>query len=249
MDWQVRKVLKHKNVEAQRWSDRQASVSNKSGKENIDMNIVAKSDYNFQGFAFNPVTEGGAIWFTSTELAKALGYKKTDAISQIYARNADEFSESMSLTLNMKVNGINNSLRNKSVRVYSLRGAHLVAMFASTPKAKDFRRWALDILDREVKDSPIAKQFSDEELVSLCYLQLWMEKSQQISKKLYPEMRELGSELSGKLRDIAHETRYMTDETKKILLRETQNLDNTNFVVSRAQPMLAKLRGEDEWIH
>ena len=192
---------------------------------------------------------GGAIWFTSTELAKALGYKKTDAISQIYARNADEFSESMSLTLNMKVNGINNSLRNKSVRVYSLRGAHLVAMFASTPKAKDFRRWALDILDREVKDSPIAKQFSDEELVSLCYLQLWMEKSQQISKKLYPAMRELGSELSGKLRDIAHETRYMTDETKKILLRETQNLDNTNFVVSSAQPVLAKLRGEDGWIH
>ena len=213
------------------------------------MNIVAKSDYNFQGFAFNPVTEGGAIWFTSNELAKALGYKKTDAISQIYARNADEFSESMSLTLNMKVNGINNSLRNKSVRVYSLRGAHLVAMFASTPKAKDFRRWALDILDREVKDSPIAKQFSDEELVSLCYLQLWMEKSQQISKKLYPAMRELGSELSGKLRDIAHETRYMTDETKKILLRETQNLDNTNFVVSSAQPVLAKLRGEDGWIH
>ncbi|WP_258007008.1 P22AR C-terminal domain-containing protein [Enterobacter asburiae] len=195
------------------------------------------------------MTEGGAIWFTSTELAKALGYKKTDAISQIYARNADEFSESMSLTLNMKVNGINNSLRNKSVRVYSLRGAHLVAMFASTPKAKDFRRWALDILDREVKDSPIAKQFSDEELVSLCYLQLWMEKSQQISKKLYPAMRELGSELSGKLRDIAHETRYMTDETKKILLRETQNLDNTNFVVSSAQPVLAKLRGEDGWIH
>lgn len=128
---------------------------------NIDMNIVAKSDYNFQGFTFNPVTEGGSIWFTSTELAKALGYKKTDAISQIYARNADEFSDSMSLTLNMKVNGINNSLRNKSVRVYSLRGAHLVAMFASTPKAKEFRRWVLDILDREATDSPIAKQFTD----------------------------------------------------------------------------------------
>lgn len=108
----------NKNSEAQRWLDRQASVSNKSYDGNIDMNIVAKSDYNFQGFTFNPVTEGGSIWFTSTELAKALGYKKTDAISQIYARNADEFSDSMSLTLNMKVNGINNSLRNKSVRVY-----------------------------------------------------------------------------------------------------------------------------------
>lgn len=69
-------MLKHKNVEAPAALTVRASVSNKSGKENIDMNIVAKSDYNFQGFAFNPVTEGGAIWFTSTELAKALGYKK-----------------------------------------------------------------------------------------------------------------------------------------------------------------------------
>lgn len=66
----------NKNSEAQRWLDRQASVSNKSYDGNIDMNIVAKSDYNFQGFTFNPVTEGGSIWFTSTELAKALGYKK-----------------------------------------------------------------------------------------------------------------------------------------------------------------------------
>ncbi|EGD4168696.1 hypothetical protein IAK88_004092 [Salmonella enterica] len=174
---------------------------------NIDMNIVAKSDYNFQGFTFNPVTEGGSIWFTSTELAKALGYKKTDAISQIYARNADEFSDSMSLTLNMKVNGINNSLRNKSVRVYSLRGAHLVAMFASTPKAKEFRRWVLDILDREATDSPIAKQFTDDELISLCYLQLWMEKSQRVSQQLYPAMKQAKSEYAGMLYDI----RYIMD--------------------------------------
>lgn len=126
------------------------------------MNIVAKSDYNFQGFAFHPVEDSGSIWFTSTELAKALGYKKTDAISQIYARNADEFSESMSLTLNMKVNGINNSLRNKSVRVYSLRGAHLVAMFATTTKAKEFRRWVLDILDREVEQGNVNPAFDFE---------------------------------------------------------------------------------------
>ncbi|WP_413475896.1 Bro-N domain-containing protein [Hafnia paralvei] len=126
------------------------------------MNIVAKSDYNFQGFAFHPVEDSGSIWFTSTELAKALGYKKTDAISQIYARNADEFSESMSLTLNMKVNGINNSLRNKSVRVYSLRGAHLVAMFATTTKAKEFRRWVLDILDREVAQGNVNPAFDFE---------------------------------------------------------------------------------------
>lgn len=67
--------MRAKNSEAQKCANTPGLLSNKSGKENIDMNIVAKSDYNFQGFAFNPVTEGGAIWFTSTELAKALGYK------------------------------------------------------------------------------------------------------------------------------------------------------------------------------
>ncbi|MDF6269954.1 BRO family protein [Escherichia coli] len=212
------------------------------------MNSLATSDFRFQDVELHPVERSGNLWFSSSDLAKALGYKKTDAVTQIYSRYSDEFAANMSTTLRERVVRKTGSVE-MVVRFFSLRGAHLVAMFASTPKAKEFRRWVLDILDREVQDSPIAKQFSDEELVSLCYLQLWMEKSQQISKKLYPAMRELGSELSGKLRDIAHETRYMTDETKKILLRETQNLDNSNFVVSRAQPVLAKLRGEDGWIH
>ncbi|QLD09852.1 AntB [Citrobacter freundii] len=102
--------------------------------------------------------------------------------------------------------------------------------------------------NEEVQSTP-AKQFSDEELVSLCYLQLWMERSQLVSKNLYPAMKQAKSEYAGALYDIAHDIHYMTVETKKILLREAKNLDNTNFVVSRAQPMLAKLRGEDEWIH
>ncbi|HGY3928929.1 TPA: BRO family protein [Citrobacter koseri] len=211
------------------------------------MNIVAKSDYNFQGFAFNPVTEGGTIWFTSTELAAALGYKKSDAVTQIYSRYHDEFSEKMSTTLKMSVVR-KTGVVDIPVRVFSLRGAHLVAMFATTPKAKEFRRWVLDILDREIQHSPIAKQFTDDEIINLCYVQLWMEKCQRVSKHLYPAMRDLGSDVSGTLRDIACETRYMTDESRKALLREAQNLDNNNFIVKRAQPMLAKLRGE-EWIH
>lgn len=119
-----------------------------------DMNSVAKTDLTFQNFTFNPVTENGQVWLTSTEIAKVLGYSRTDAISKIYSRNQDEFSSTMSMTVNMTFNGINNSLRNKAVRVYSLRGAHLIAMFASTPVAKQFRKWVLDILDREVAVSP-----------------------------------------------------------------------------------------------
>lgn len=155
-------ISTHKNGETPLCANTNGVSMSATVCKETNMNIVAKSDYNFQGFAFHPVAASGSIWFTSTELAKALGYKKTDAISQIYARNADEFSESMSLTLNMKVNGINNSLRNKSVRVYSLRGAHLVAMFATTTKAKEFRRWVLDILDREVEQGNVNPAFDFE---------------------------------------------------------------------------------------
>ncbi len=116
-----------------------------------DMNIVAKTDLTFQNFTFNPIVEDGQVWLTSTEIAQVLGYSRTDNVSKLYARNADEFTDSMTMTVNMTFNGINNSLRNKSVRVYSLRGAHLIAMFSNTPVAKQFRKWVLDILDREVE--------------------------------------------------------------------------------------------------
>jgi prophage antirepressor-like protein len=35
----------------------------------------------------------------------------------------------------------------QKTRIFSLRGAHLLAMFARTKVAKEFRRWVLDILD------------------------------------------------------------------------------------------------------
>lgn len=212
------------------------------------MNSLATSDFRFQDVELHPVERSGNLWFSSSDLAKALGYKKTDAVTQIYSRYSDEFAANMSTTLRERVVRKTGAVE-MVVRFFSLRGAHLVAMFASTPKAKEFRRWVLDVLDREVQHSPIAKQFSDEELVSLCYLQLWMERSQLVSKNLYPAMKQAKSEYAGALYDIAHDIHYMTVETKKILLREAQNLDDKNFVVSRAQPMLAKLRGEDGWIH
>lgn len=40
---------------------------------------------------------------------------------------------------------------NLRLRIFSLRGCHLIAMFARTPVAKEFRKWVLDILDREVQ--------------------------------------------------------------------------------------------------
>ncbi|WP_100097018.1 MULTISPECIES: hypothetical protein [Candidatus Hamiltonella] len=53
-------------------------------------------------------------------------------------------------TVNLTFNGINNSLCEKTGRIFSLCGEHLIAMFANTPVAKEFRKWCLDILDKEV---------------------------------------------------------------------------------------------------
>lgn len=118
--------------------------------EKTNMNIVAKSELNFHGIQLQPVASFDDVWLTSSDIAKALGYASPKSVSTIYSRNADEFTDAMSMVIKMKTNGINNHLREKSVRVFSLRGCHLIAMFATTAVAKEFRRWVLDILDREV---------------------------------------------------------------------------------------------------
>ncbi len=120
--------------------------------EVTNMNIVAKTDLTFQNITFEPIYQDGQLWFTSTELAKALGYSRTDNVNRVYARNSDEFTDSMTTTVKMTLVRKTGEV-DVMVRVFSLRGAHLIAMFASTPVAKEFRKWVLDILDREVTGS------------------------------------------------------------------------------------------------
>ena len=54
------------------------------------MNTLTFNDVNF-----NPVERNGQIWLTSGEIAKALGYKNTKSISNLYSANADEFTPAM----------------------------------------------------------------------------------------------------------------------------------------------------------
>lgn len=108
----------------------------------------------FQNIVFNSYQHQGQLWLTSNELGLALEYADDKAIQRIYARHSDEFTPGMTTVVKLTTNGINNSLREIEVRIYSIRGAHLIAMFARTPIAKEFRRWALDILDRETDQMP-----------------------------------------------------------------------------------------------
>ena len=104
----------------------------------------------FNGITLSPVTYQNSLWIRATELARALGYSDTRKISHLYERNADEFTPEMTQIIeitDVPEMGTLENLRRKA-RIFSLRGCHLVAMFARTPVAKAFRRWVLDVLDK-----------------------------------------------------------------------------------------------------
>ncbi|WP_257220865.1 BRO family protein [Acinetobacter sp. YH12233] len=126
----------------------------------------------FNEVNFSPVERDGQIWLTAGELARALGYAKANAVTQVYERNQDEFNSSMTNVIDLNSERSVGSLKLrlpkkennlvKTVRIFSLRGAHLIAMFSKTAIAKKFRKWVLDVLDREV----VTKQLESRQNIS-----------------------------------------------------------------------------------
>lgn len=98
----------------------------------------------FNDFIFSPIIRDNQPWFKSSEIARALGYAREDTLSRLYDRNADEFSENMTQVVEI-LDTVNLTVR---VRIFSLRGCHLLAMFARTPIAKAFRKWVLDVIEQ-----------------------------------------------------------------------------------------------------
>ena len=104
------------------------------------------SELIFQGTKFDVVDRNGQPWIKSRELARALGYKDESSIGRIFERNKDEFTDAMTATVKMTV-----GITPVDVRIFSLRGCHLLAMFSKTKVAKEFREWVLNVLDREAR--------------------------------------------------------------------------------------------------
>lgn len=97
----------------------------------------------FRDTQFEITDRNGQPWLRGLQIGGALGYAKPDhAIWKLYETHADEFTEQMSVLIDLPTNG-----GVQQVRIFSLRGAHLLAMFARTEVAKEFRRWVLDVLD------------------------------------------------------------------------------------------------------
>ena len=100
----------------------------------------------FQNTTLSVINQHNQAFVSANDLGLALEYASPlQAVLKIYERNADEFTAEMTALIEMQTAG-----GIQKVRIFSLRGAHLIAMFARTKVAKDFRKWVLDILDREV---------------------------------------------------------------------------------------------------
>ena len=91
------------------------------------------------------------VWISSTQIGLALGYANPEtAITKLFNRKSDEFTSDMARLVEVKTNG-----GVQQIRVFSLRGAHLIALFARTPVAKEFRKWVLDVLEKEIQHQQI----------------------------------------------------------------------------------------------
>ena len=103
----------------------------------------------FQNTTLSVINQNNQTFLTGSDLGIALGYSKPlQSVTNLYNSNADEFTPEMTALVEMQTAG-----GLQKVRIFSLRGAHLIAMFARTKIAKAFRKWVLDVLDEEVKKS------------------------------------------------------------------------------------------------
>lgn len=97
----------------------------------------------FNGVNFDVIARASQPWLRVNQIGLALGYKNPDlSINKLYRSNADEFTESMTTLVEVDTQG-----GKQKTRIFSLRGCHLLAMFARTKVAKEFRKWVLDRLD------------------------------------------------------------------------------------------------------
>lgn len=202
----------------------------------------------FHDTQFTVIPHHGQPWLTATQIAQALGYASDDAVSRIYRRNADEFTSGMTGTVNLTVPGNPMPI---PVRIFSLRGAHLIAMFSRTALAKEFRRWVLDVLDRETAAHPQPLTvLTDDELHSLAWLWRAADYMMGAARRIYPLLDVAEHREAGTYYSIIHEYPMTLAAAQRILADKTRHVQpatHSHHDWNRLLPHLHRLPTAKSW--
>ncbi|WP_431356131.1 P22AR C-terminal domain-containing protein [Enterobacter mori] len=232
-------ISRRRNDEALTTCDSQGLLSNKSSEGNIDMNSVQNKELTFHNTNFSYMEMAGQVWLTAAEVGEALGYSDDKAIHRLYRKHAEEFTVNMTGVVKVTTpGGVQDS------RVFSLRGAHLMGMFSRTPVAKEFRRWVLDILDREVAHSPITKQFTDDELCSLAWLWRAGDIMLKACDSVTPLLKVAEHRQAGHFHSIGHELPRSINKARDLIKRETAHIEFHQWKDDNWSRVLPHLRQE-----
>lgn len=105
------------------------------------MNTVIQQ-FNFNGLPIAVIDHNNESWMTGDDIGKALEYNHPrQRINEIFDRNRDELEE---FSIERNLRSTDGKLRD--TRVYNEEGVMLISMFSNQPKAKAFRRWAVQVL-------------------------------------------------------------------------------------------------------
>lgn len=120
----------------------------------------------FQNQNIEIITVNGESYLNGNQIGSCLELAfPAKAVSKIYRKHKKEFAPEMSIAAEMPT-----ATGNKLTRLYSLRGAALIAMYAQTPVAAQFRAFILDVLEGKQSTKAQAEQMNAlrEELLRLC---------------------------------------------------------------------------------
>lgn len=112
----------------------------------------------FLGTPVSILDHAGRLWLTARDVGRCLGYAEDHArhaILKLFTRHEDEFGPEDTGVVNLTTPG-----GEQQTRIFSQTGCILLAMFANTARAKDFRAWAKRVLAREAQAAPAGPRFA-----------------------------------------------------------------------------------------
>lgn len=157
----------------------------------------------FQETEFDVVDMTGQAWLRGAQVALALGYQNpANAIKDLYARNEEEFDDNMTQIVELDTAG-----GRQPVRIFSPRGCYLLGMFARTDKARDFRRWVLDVLEGQAAPRVGKTMTFPQHLAALRYRGALVEKLARTTERgaaveLYANLRQISRMLGMVVSDL-----------------------------------------------